>query len=77
MNYQVNIGEDSLLLISDILCQELGIQVGDILICEARSNASEIVVSKYSDQSLNDVEIAFVGNLTRVISMSEENYSRW
>lgn len=72
MNYQVKIGEDSLLPIPDILCQELGIQVGDILICEAVANSSEIVMSKYSDQSLNDVEIASVGNLTRVISMSEE-----
>jgi len=72
MNYQVKIGEDSLLPIPDILCQELGIQVGDIIICEAVANSSEIVMSKYSDQSLNDVEIASAGNLTRVIFLSED-----
>ncbi|MBT0730153.1 hypothetical protein [Rosenbergiella nectarea] len=74
MNYQVKIGEDSLLPIPDILCQELGIQVGDILICEARVNSSEIVMTKYSDQTLNDAQIASAGNLTRVISLSEDLY---
>jgi len=74
MNYQVNLGEDSLLLIPDILYQELVIQVGDILIREAVANSSEIVMSKYSDQSLNDVEIASAGNLTRVIFLAEDLY---
>lgn len=72
MNYQVKIGIDNILPIPDVLCQVLGIQVGDILICEAVVNTSEIVMTKHSDQTLNHVEIASAGNLTRVISLSED-----
>ena len=72
MCYQVRIFDNNLLPIPDVLCQELNIQAGDILICEAGANTSEIVMTKYSDQTLNDAEIASAGNLTRVISLPED-----
>lgn len=71
MNYQIKMGDNNLIPIPDVLCEELGLQVGDILLCEAVASSSEIVMTKHSDQTLNDAEIATAGNLTRVISLSE------
>lgn len=71
MNYQIEMGDNNLIPIPDVLCEELGLQVGDILLCEAVASSSEIVMTKHSDQTLNDAEIAIAGNLTRVISLSE------
>ncbi len=71
MNYQIEIGDNNLIPIPDVLCQELGIQVGDILLCEAVASSLEIVMTKHSDQTLNDAEIASAENLTRVIFLPE------
>ena len=72
MNYQVKSGVDNIFPIPDILCLKSGIQVGDILICEAVANSSEILMTKYSAQTLNDVQLAAAGDLTRVILLSED-----
>lgn len=71
MNYQIEIGDNNQIPIPDVLCQELGIQVGDILLCEAVASSLEIVMTKHSDQTLNDAEIASAENLTRVIFLPE------
>lgn len=71
MHYPVKIGDDNLILTPDIRCLKLGTQVGDILIGEAVINSSEIVMAKYSDQTLNDTEIASAGSVTRVILLPE------
>lgn len=72
MNYQTEIGNSgNLIPIPDVICQELGIELGDILLCEAVASSSGIVMTKHSDQTLNDAEIASAGNLTRVVSLTD------
>lgn len=71
MTYQVKIDENNLIPIPDLLCEELGLQVGDIMLCEAVISSSEIVMTKHRDQTLNDAEIASAGSLTRVIFLPE------
>lgn len=68
MSHTVKINENKQIPLPDVLCRELGINVGDILICELIENASKIIMKKHVDQTLTDVELACAGNLTRVIS---------
>lgn len=69
MSYQVEVEENYVLPLPDELCQKLGINVGDILICKLGSNSAEIEMTKYVDQTLSDDEVVAAGNLTRVISL--------
>lgn len=68
MSYKVRIGSNHEIPLPDDICNELEIQVGDILICEAAVKSFGISMRKYYDQTLSDDEIAASGNLTRVIS---------
>lgn len=67
MSFKVRLGDNKLIPLPDILCMELGINVGDILICELDDNASKIVMKKHEDQSLRDAQLDSAWNLTRVI----------
>ncbi len=69
MSYQVEVEENYVLPLPDELCHELGVNVGDILICKSASNSVEIEMTKYPDQTLSDDQIVAAGNLTRVISL--------
>lgn len=69
MNYQVKLGENNEIPLPDNLCSELDIKIGDILFCEVVENSSKLVMTKHSNQTLSDADIASAGNLTRVISL--------
>ncbi len=70
MHYQVKIGKNNETPLPEALCSELGINIGDILICETMENSSKIVMTKHCNQTLSDADISAAGNLTRVISCS-------
>lgn len=67
-SYQVTIGKNNQIPIPENICMELGINLGDILICKLAENATQIQMTKHEDQTLSDAEIASAGNLTRIIS---------
>lgn len=67
MSYQVKVGKNREIPLPEKICQDLEIKIGDILICESAEDSSRVVLKKYVNQSLTDVEIASAGNLTRVI----------
>lgn len=69
MSYTVEITKDNLIPIPDTLCAELGISVGDILVCVTDKERSEISMKKHSDQTLTDEQISAEGNLTRLVSL--------
>lgn len=69
MNYQVKLSENNEIPLPDDLCSELDIKIGDILLCEVVENSSKLVMTKHSNQTLSDADIASAGNLTRVISL--------
>lgn len=69
MNYQVTLGENNEIPLPDDLCSELDIKIGDILLCEVVENSSKLVMTKHSNQTLSDADIASAGNLTRVIPL--------
>ncbi len=73
MSYVVEIMEGNLIPIPDILCAELGIADGDILVCVADKNSEQITLTKHSDQTLTDEQISAAGNLTRVLSLEGLN----
>jgi len=75
MNYQVEIGGNNDIPLSDDLCRRLNFEVGDILLYEKLDNMMAIVHSKYIDQSLTDALIESAGNLTRVIPLSTRDIS--
>lgn len=68
MSYTVKLGKNAEVPLPDSICKELGIAVGDILICEKMSDHSSISMVKHSNQALSDDEVAAAGNLTRVFS---------
>lgn len=70
MSYTVKMLKDNVLPLPDALCSELGVAVGDILICEMDKSRSEMRMVKHADQTVTDEQIAAAGNLTRVISLS-------
>ena len=72
MSYQVKIGKNREIPLSDDICNELEIIIGDILICEAIVDSSSISMKKHSNQTLSDDDIALAGNLTRVIPYDPE-----
>ena len=72
MNYRCQINDEGLIPLPDMICNDLGIQVGDVLICEAANNPSKLVLKKHADQTLTDDEIALAGNLSRVIPLKRE-----
>lgn len=72
MSYQVKIGKNNEILLPEGLCNELEIEVGDILICEVVVSSPAISMKKHSNQSLTDDEITAAGNLTRVFSCDPE-----
>lgn len=67
MSYRAKLGKDDEIPLPDKLCSELGIKIGDILICESADDSSTISLKKHINQELSDEEIAASGNLTRVI----------
>jgi hypothetical protein len=68
MTYIAEILANNILLLPNMLCDELGFAVGDILVCELAKDRSEMKLLKHADQTLTDEEILAAGNLTRVIS---------
>ncbi len=68
MTYTVEILANNILPLPDMLCDELGFVVGDILVCELANDRSEMKLLKHTDQTLTDEEIIAAGNLTRVIN---------
>lgn len=69
MSYTVEITKDNLIPVPDALCAELGITVGDILVCTMDKDRAEISMIKHIDQTLTDEQISAAGNLTRVVSL--------
>ena len=67
VSYQVKVGKNNQIPLPDDICRDLGINLGDILICKLAENSTQIEMTKHVDQTLSDTEIASVGNLTRVI----------
>ncbi|MDP5135704.1 hypothetical protein ORJ04_07060 [Rheinheimera baltica] len=72
MSFQVMLVENNLLPLPDKLCAELGIKVGDILIFEIADDCTALVAKKYTDQTLDDEQLATAGNLARVVSYQTE-----
>lgn len=70
MTYQMN--DERLVTLPDVICSELGFQLGDILIREVTDNASKLTLRKHRVQTLTDDEIALAGNLTRVIPLESD-----
>lgn len=66
MSYQVRVGKNSQIPLPDDLCRELGINLGDILICKLLESSTKIEMAKHIDQTLSDAEIESEGNLARV-----------
>lgn len=67
MSYTVEIIQNNILPLPDALCDELGFQIGDILIFKINKTRSEIILEKHDDQSLSDEQIIDAGNLARVL----------
>ncbi|WP_300927592.1 hypothetical protein [Rheinheimera sp. 1928-s] len=67
VGYLIDIRKNNEILLPDEICNELEINVGDILMCEAAVDSSAIIMSKHCNQALSDDEITAAGNLTRVI----------
>ena len=57
----------------EIRSSELDIKIGDILFCEVVEKSSKLVMTKHSNQTLSDADIAYAGNLTRVIFLPSSN----
>lgn len=72
MSYQITLVENNLLPLPGKLCAELGINVGDILIFEIADDCTALVAKKYTDQTLDDEQLATAGNLARVVSYQTE-----
>ena len=72
MSHVVRLGENGLVPLPDELCEELGIDIGDILICEVTSDMPAISMKKHRNQSLSDEDVSAAGNLVRVIPYSSE-----
>ena len=70
MTYQMN--DERLVTLPDVICSELGFQLGDILIRDLTDNASKLTLRKHRVQTLTDDEIALAGNLTRVIPLESD-----
>lgn len=66
MGYLVEVGKNNEILLPDELCNELNISIGDIFICKLTENSTKIEMTKHTDQTLSDAEIAASANLTRV-----------
>lgn len=71
MSYQVIIGKNNEVALSDELCRKLEIKVGDILIFETSVDSSAITMSKHCDQTLTDDDIVSAGNLARVFPCAQ------
>ena len=72
MSYQVKLVENNLLPLTDKLCAELGIKVGDILIFEMADDCNALLARKHTEQTLDDEQLATAGNLARVVSYKTE-----
>ena len=72
MTYRFQLNDERLVTLPDVICSELGFQLGDILIREVTDNASKLTLRKHRVQTLTDDEIALAGNLTRVIPLESD-----
>ena len=72
MSYTVEITKNNMLALPDALCEQLGFNMDDILICELDKTCSEITMKKHADQKLTDEQILATGNLTRVIHFTPD-----
>jgi hypothetical protein len=72
MTYRFQMNDERLVTLPDVICSELGFQLGDILIREVTDNASKLTLRKHRVQTLTDDEIALAGNLTRVIPLESD-----
>ena len=72
MSYKVTVVENNLLPLTDKLCAELGIKVGDIVIFEIADNRTTLVAKKHKIQTLDDEQLASAQNLARVVSYKTE-----
>ena len=75
MSHIVQLGENGLVPLPDELCEELGIDIGDILICEVTADTPAISMTKHHIQTLSDKDIAAAGNLVRVIPHTPDQES--
>lgn len=73
MSYRVTLGHHNEVQLPDALCQELGIEIGDIMVFGAHPDSESLIVTKHGDQTLTDDEIAAAGNLSRVIPYAPEH----
>lgn len=72
MTYRFQMNDERLVTLPDVICSELGFQLGDILIREVTDNASKLTLRKHRVQTLTDDENALAGNLTRVIPLESD-----
>ncbi len=72
MTYRFQMNDERLVTLTDVICSELGFQLGDILIREVTDNASKLTLRKHAAQTLTDNEIALARNLTRVIPLKSD-----
>jgi hypothetical protein len=66
LSYRLTIGPENTLPLPDDYCDELGIEIGDILKFSTAENGS-FSIQKHDVQSMTDEEIEVSGNLARVI----------
>lgn len=71
MSHQVKVGKNNQIPLPDDLCRELGINLGDILICKLIEDSTKIEMTKHIDQTLSDAEIESEGNLARIIPYTD------
>lgn len=67
MSFRVKIGRYNEVELPDALCHALGVKIGDIMVFEATPDSQALTVTKHSDQTLTDEQIAAAGNLSRII----------
>lgn len=67
------IGNNNEIALPDEFCEELNIEIGDILLCERVAGKDALSLRKFSNQSLSDEEVQQAGNLTRVYEVSDKN----
>lgn len=70
MSYQSTIGPNYEISLPDKICDQLGINVGDILKCELLKDTPGFSLKKNEDQSLSDKEVSSSDDLTRVTELT-------
>ena len=77
MSYSCSVGANGEITLDDQLCDQLNIEVGDILIFEKLPHRNVLTAHKHENQSLSDEEVNSSNNLSRVFSLnSSKGYKK-